>query len=106
VDENDHIQVSTELIDLCLDALDTFGPMVQSGKCIEEMGECIQELFRMMQYEHDPVNMQGEIVDCMITLLQMQLSLDSTNFNETVIEKMGKLRRAIEQHKLDKQKSN
>jgi NTP pyrophosphatase (non-canonical NTP hydrolase) len=104
--DDEHFVASTELLELCCEAIDTFGPMVQAGKCVEELGEMCQELFKKMQYQHDPVNMEGEIADCIILLMQMLIALDTTTFNETLIAKMGKLRRAIQQYKLDKQKSH
>ncbi len=94
----EHIGFSQELLNLTQKAVETWGPMTQAAKAIEELSEMIQELCLMLQYENDLENMKGELADCFITLIQIAHVLDFEEFNEAMIAKMQKLHVAIADH--------
>ena len=68
-----------------LNALINYGDRVQMTKAVEEMGECIQAICKVMLGGQDFDHLAGEIADATIVLEQMRLMF---NINDRVCEYM------------------
>jgi NTP pyrophosphatase (non-canonical NTP hydrolase) len=68
-----------------LDALIAYGDRVQMTKAVEEMGECIQAICKVMIGGQDFDHLAEEIADATIVLEQMRLMF---NINDRVCQYM------------------